>query len=918
MINFFKKPIFSYGIFWSWNLIFLILLIFSQTETGFLYHIIKASIVGLTPIDYTIYSLLIFVIPIGSIILGFTKLRKEPKNLLRLFYGVEIPLTLLFVLRLFLFRELTLSTFHIFIILTIGLLSYLSEILIQPEKTKKGLQIFQKIGHSLLLIIGIYFSLVLVFYAIPLLKFLVYGFFTFEWLSVLSEGVLVFLFVLFFIYTATVLVVLPFGLIYYYISAFFRNSKIKIPNGKTIVFSVLSLNLFLLFFLNYSQPQQKSLELLKDDLITQETKVYFFEHSEEIKSGLLNAYLSPYRYISSIEDNNHIEEIYKEVFNLEKETALGVQHLYNYLMSPFLYRGKMYEDKAEAKRLYEKYFDGNIQKNEKESIVKSMKSTWDSDGIEAGLLNINKERVHINNQEITVKEKGNFAEIEIYEVYQNKTFTTQEIFYYFSLPENAVITGLWLSDEKDSHKKYTFTVSPRGAAQKVYKEQVRKRVDPSLLEQVGPNQYRLRAFPIEPKRKDFSTDNGRNRDYSYDVKEGNEFHLWLSYKTLKTEENTWELPKLNEKRNVYWSSETDFSINNQTITKTDSWLPKFIKASNHPTFETQYVRVQDSTFIKMEKKNLTDNLNIKTKNITILLDGSFSMNKERESINSLLKELDEIGYNSETTNVQVINNSTKVFNIQEFKKALQTNKALFFGSTTYMDMLNKCIINETDENSVLLFVSDKGNYELSKDVLTAIPFTSPLYILHLNCEQRPIYNDAFLETIQNSKGSIVNSIQELAEQLYLRDLKSESIISYKNGIMYSNVEDIHGVENTFINAIAVKEYISNLQIAEGKDRVKQLDNIHQIAFKEQIITLYSSMIVLVNEQQKRDLKKAEEADDRFDREVESGEETISKPFNSFNVTGTPEPHEWILMAIVFFFVLYKLYLKKKGLEDSIL
>jgi hypothetical protein len=65
--------------------------------------------------------------------------------------------------------------------------------------------------------------------------------------------------------------------------------------------------------------------------------------------------------------------------------------------------------------------------------------------------------------------------------------------YYFSLPESAVITGVWLGDSPDRNQRYEYTVAPRGAAQAVYRNEVRRNMDPALVEQIGPRQYRLRV-----------------------------------------------------------------------------------------------------------------------------------------------------------------------------------------------------------------------------------------------------------------------------------------------------------------------------------------------------------------------------------------------------------------------------------------
>ncbi|MEQ9486003.1 hypothetical protein [Coleofasciculus sp. F4-SAH-05] len=54
------------------------------------------------------------------------------------------------------------------------------------------------------------------------------------------------------------------------------------------------------------------------------------------------------------------------------------------------------------------------------------------------------------------------------------------------------------------------------------------------------------------------------------------------------------------------------------------------------------------------------------------------------------------------------------------------------------------------------------------------------------------------------------------------------------------------------------------------------------------MTPYSSMIVLVNDEQREALKKAEAENDRFDRKVEDGKEQLPQP-NNANSVSVSEP-----------------------------
>jgi hypothetical protein len=71
--------------------------------------------------------------------------------------------------------------------------------------------------------------------------------------------------------------------------------------------------------------------------------------------------------------------------------------------------------------------------------------------------------------------------------------------------------------------------------------------------------------------------------------------------------------------------------------------------------------------------------------------------------------------------------------------------------------------------------------------------------------------------------------------------------------------------------------------------------VHTLAKRYQLVTPYSSMIVLVNDQQKQALKKAEGGSDRFNREVE--DQQLPQPSTLGDISAVPEPAEWMLMGV---------------------
>ena len=66
-----------------------------------------------------------------------------------------------------------------------------------------------------------------------------------------------------------------------------------------------------------------------------------------------------------------------------------------------------------------------------------------------------------------------------------------------------------------------------------------------------------------------------------------------------------------------------------------------------------------------------------------------------------------------------------------------------------------------------------------------------------------------------------------------------------------------------------------MQRNKGKlSQTQTLDYLHKIAVEQSIVTPYSSMIVLVNDEQRRRLEELEKQGDRFQREKEQVGETV--------------------------------------------
>ena len=900
------------SIFWIWNLTFLTVVYLGiLPQVGVV--LIEGTFRGFVSIDLLFTLIALITIPSVCSIIGY-RLRTEPNKLIRLFYGVEAPFFLLCLLRLFLIREITTASAQILGTIIICVLAFLIEILYGYAENHRTIAWIQLICHCFMLVAGIWVGLLLTFYVVPLVPVLIVGFFKlvgeflkFDWVQQIRyispfrfESLIAFwwisLSLLLCAFTATLFVAMPFVLAGLYIQSYRRIllafaaqygakstyiSSIAIVTAWTIIFTGLQ-----------QQPQIEAFKLLQSPPTNDRAQQALLADSNVIRQGLVNAYLSSYRYLSSKSENNHISEIYKTVLLMPDNAAWFFQNSYNYLMSPFLYQGKRL-DVEKAEKLYAEFFDLPIQKAERTAIQHALQSTYNRDEAKAGLLNINQQKVLLAEQKITVKPQSDWADIELYEVYENQTSEDQEVFYSFSLPESAVITGLWLGNSDKLNERYPFVVSPRGAAQKVYTEQVQRQVDPALLEQVGTRHYRLRAFPIPAKTW-----------REINPQQPTKLHLWLTYKVMQQQQG-WALPQLGEKRNVFWTNQTQRVINDEKIARfQDNWLPAFIPTKTAFKPQLHQVSFTEGYRITAKPLNNTDTYLPQNQRFAIILDGSRSMGTHSQQVKKTFAWLQAKGF----ADNKLINNDADLYitsavgakpqRIDDLNK-FNPDQIVFYGTVQFKQMLEQ--FNQLRGNTpydAILLVTDEGSYELSKDE-SVVSTPSPLWMVHLGGKLPPAYDDATLKAMQDSRGGVATEISEVIQRIATQAKLGESTIAVVDNYAWQiqSLPENNTIQFNPDNFAPVAARYLVQGLSKQGDKLAQLDSIHGIAKKFAIATPYSSMIVLVNDRQKEALKKAEQASDRFNRTVETGKETLTKPSNPLTVSGVPEPEEWMLIGI---------------------
>lgn len=948
----------GYGLFWSWNLILILLVIFLLFPKVII-PIVTGTITGSVFLEQGVFSMLLFLVPLITIIFGLTKrFRSNPSLLLKLFYGIELPLFFFIIARLTLFRELHPGTIHILLLSLVAIIAYGLTLFAHIERhTSKSIVVFRQIAITCSVILAMYIALFLLFFLFPVGKESLVELFTFKWLMPIIQHPLVLLGVVFVLYTFTLLLGLPIMLIALYGKVFFIDSQmaIKILGKVPIVLLVLLTVVVngLIFYQANQQNQREAFALLEsvkfDKSINDENrKKQLLEKHNEIRHGLVNAYLASYRYLSTEKSSKIIEELYRKSFGMDREGfPKTLQTGFNFLASPFLYQGNNWSyDSQKAEQLYVDFFDTPIEKAESKAINQALKSNWYRDGMQAGLINKDRQKVLITQQSISIQEKTHSATIILNETYQNQTFEQQEIYYYFTLPEEAVLTGVWLSDDADDLKKYTYTVAPRGAAQKLYKQERDKRVDPALLEQVGPMQYRLRVFPIPAKRK-------QRKQFEVNT---DALFMQLSYDIPLNTDKQWLLPKLLEKRNVYWDNSSSLTVNGQIYQRPEDdgkylWLPMNIAAQSATPLvdttrqislnETKILQVHIEARKKQKSQEMIpDQILINDQSIAVLIDTSFSMTKIKHSLKSTLQQLKGLLEKPELEiDFYTIGDTVKKINtIQDWIE----NEPIFFGHNTTAKQLKKWqqFVNDSKHYKAILLLTDQGNYESKEkqnnEMTKTINKETALWILHLGNEPAYAYADKLLESIYHSGGGVGYALNDVIERIswkQQRTLNQLSEISQNYTWSYEVLDkpETFSEQQSALSAIIAHQWISadfnrrfnqqSNQLPSNKtqsnSQTEHLDGLHFLAKKNSVVSPFSSMIVLVNKRQEEELEKLSKEKDRFKRDIDSGKKSIVKGNDLFSVSSVPEPEEWALIIVIMFIlsaVSYKKRQEKKGMQ----
>lgn len=940
------SPAWGYGLFWVWNLIFLAFILLGFAPL-FLPMLIMGAQANIIPFTIVINALLLIVIPLCAVGIGIYLQRTAPGKLFAFGYAVEGPLMLLVAFRLFVVRELTMLLTFVLVIAALGMMTFVWQLLDKKIDERGAFLTHARVlGLTLFALVAVYAGIWLAFYAVPIAGLLVRGVWetllhlddiwrgiwqafqdfpqNLVWIPFMVFGMLTFAF------SATLFVLMPLAVPILVVRAWLRaiqnyTARFGAVRAAILTTATAATCAFLFVYLN-QQPQINAFALLKTAPTTPAHAQQLAAQDEMLRAGLLNAYLAPQRYISSVGEVQHIRDMYQSAFGFRRENFTGIERAYEVVASPLLYQpadkpienarwndGAMFRESNQAAQLYEQYFDETLFNGERDTVLNSLGSTWDVMGAQQRIQDAADREVHLNKQAIHFVEHGDWAEFELHEEYQNESGTRQEVVYYLTLPESAVITGVWLGDSENRAERYEYRVSPRGAAQQVYREQVRQNIDPALVEQIGPRQYRVRIFPIEPKS--LGIDRNEFGFQTSFVRQGPPLHLWLTWRVM-AQDKAWQLPYLAEKRNAYWDAKTTRTVNGQPLmVNADDWLPTSLPANDSVIPVTHRFDLPDAQSILAQPLDASALPPVPNDaRIAVVVDRSRSMRALAQDVQNAIAQFKTISARGNPIDVYLT--ASKYRGESATRVSLNTfdaNALTYIGGQNPVELLQQFEnLRGAETYDAIFILTDGTGYALGASDAKPAVVHAPLWFVHLGGKFPLGYDDPTLQEIQSTGGGVTGSLQDALNRFAvasaiqrgetLVNAPRDAVVEYADNYVWltlptreaqTRFPNVASDEN-FAPFAARRLILTNVQRERAAlGQLNTLDQLHALAKQYSIVSPYSSMIVLVNQAQHQRLDELEKQGDRFQRETEE----VGQTQNPFDVTAVPEPHEYLLMAL---------------------
>ncbi len=606
-------------------------------------------------------------------------------------------------------------------------------------------------------------------------------------------------------------------------------------------------------------------EQIAKDLTPQEKK---------LKTLVANISRARSRYLTT-KDDKTIQRAYEDVFDMNDTLAGAVNSMFLTAAYPLVYQGESRDSYQLGQNFY--YIFGY---SPFESTAKTKTSIAP---VPASANN-----VLLNYRKVTVTPDsgGLTAKIAIEEEYTNSTSQQQEVLYEFTLPRGAVMTGLKLGPDLE----FEGIIAPKGAAQKTYEQQLQVRRDPALLEETGPRQYRLRVFPV-PAKNDYATLKGRRQKVRFE------------YAAAATPEG-FPLPEITRKTNVYTTGASQIMLvtdqGNKPLSEKDTYIPlttlakaDFCQGTGAAagTMTDLLANQQDfKSVVCADPGGLLGS--ISGLKIAVFYDVSAeNRTKNQEAQLKILGESKKFLTNNKVDLYKYSDLPGQAVGLTADNFA-EESKVTYFGKSNALAALNTF----SQKYDLVLILT--GNAAFAQTEI--LPFAYPTQVYLVHPQLPPAYTMKLASKLLQTGGDATGSLSE-ALKLYVLNRAMESKYA-KGGYLVNDyvgatfpvqgTDSLLGVDKNGGAAAALVNkgiYRTSLtgKLGDISGDVSILDKLHAFAREAQIVTVYSSLISLVNAQQLQTLEQLQQQYNRYEDRTLIENRTITTPPMELNQMELP-------------------------------
>ncbi|MFA6159779.1 MAG: VIT domain-containing protein [Parcubacteria group bacterium] len=499
--------------------------------------------------------------------------------------------------------------------------------------------------------------------------------------------------------------------------------------------------------------------------------------------------------------------------------------------------------------------------------------------------------------------KINTLETTIIYEFQNTKNNNQEVIFNIRLPKAESIVSdlkLGLNLEKQG------TVAPRGAAEKVYQESMRRNIDPALISQVGPNTYRLRVYPVSSKT-DKQTQGRQKVQITYltPLDSFDKIIIAPAIETLNLSitENTKAVVRaqrdgvliseeqINKDQEQFFSSSKE--LNEKLVVKDE----KFCLALNDlenlmsvPYFAQQGEQLINADDVLNKRKDyFTQNLPARNSELTeniVFFDISKSAGNQKDTRN-IYKEINKI-FKDQRIPFQV-----KLFNFAIYPTTDDFDNLEFWGYTDTGKVIEYLSANKISGKRILI-VTDDTNFEFNTKENKNIDYqalnSNLISVLQVGKKIRA-QKDVLTKTVLASGGvfEIIDSASDVSKKKDIILDRNRFSINLDNCVFIG--EDL--AERKILEKIQAGQ-VDDLLLANIKNEQNWMQIAQtsaKIAQRYQVINLFSSFIALETQQQKMNLDKYSKENERYDVEYENFDSNSNNqlPVTFDNPIGTGLP-----------------------------